>query len=68
MYKVTLLDGNIGELLHTIHIPSIPRHGESITIESSSTRIGFVTYDVDYVHYVHNVDNETFSVILYVTK
>jgi hypothetical protein len=68
MYKVTLLDGNSGELLHTIHIPSIPRHGENITIESSSIRIGFVTYKVDDVHYVHNVENETFSVVLHVTK
>jgi hypothetical protein len=68
MYNVRLLDGNSGELLHTINIPSIPRHGENITIESSSIvfRIGFVTYKVDDVHYVHNPDNETFSVVIYV--
>ena len=68
MYKVNLLDGNGGDLLHTISIPAIPRCGENITIESSSIRIGFVTYDVDDVHYVHNPDNETFSVVIYVNK
>jgi hypothetical protein len=67
MYKVSLLDGSNGELLYIIHIPVIPRHGENITIESSSIeRGGFVTYETDSVHYVHNPDNEEFHIVVYI--
>jgi hypothetical protein len=67
MYKVSLLDDNDGSLIYTINIPVIPRQGENITIESSSIKeAGFVTYEVDAVHYVHNPDNKKFSVVIYV--
>ena len=66
MYKVRLLSDE-GRLIHTIRIPVIPRKEENITIESSSIKKGgFITYEVDSVHYVHNPGNETFDVVIYV--
>ena len=66
MYTVILLSAHSGEHIRIIHIPVIPRNKDNITIESSSLKKGFVTYEVDAVHYVHNPEDEKFNVIIYV--
>ena len=64
MYKVRLLNDD-GALVYTINIPAIPRSGENITIESSSIKgAGFITYEVQSIHYVHNPDKKKFNVVI----